>query len=72
MRHNFWALPTWGITRIALRCHLLPAKHPWYGRRFTLANWSACQTPLCRQFDFILWVYFGLLSLLALQLLGGV
>lgn len=47
------ALPTWALTRMVRP--FLPAQHPFKDRRFSLANWHAGQTPLCRGFDHVFW-----------------
>ena len=68
---KLFAFPTWAIMRVALQLHLLPDGHLWYGRSFSLADWSAHQTPVCRRFDLIFWVYFVLLGLLVAETFGG-
>ncbi len=52
---DFVAIPTWTITRLVLP--FVPGNHPWYGKRFTLRDWASHQTPLCRMFDVMLWLW---------------
>jgi hypothetical protein len=52
------AFPTWALT-IAI-VPLLSKSHPWHGRSFTLRDWHAHQTPLCRVLDVLL--YFSIAS----------
>lgn len=50
-----WAsFPTWCFTRFILL--FVSNVHPWAGRRFTLGDWHAQQTPFCKQFDRALWI----------------
>lgn len=50
------ALPTWFLVRCALP--YFREDHPWRlrPRFFTLDEWAAGQTPLCRAFDFVFWL----------------
>lgn len=43
------AFPTWALTNAVTP--FLPASHPWHGRTFSLRDWHAGQTPLCRLLD---------------------
>jgi len=49
------ALPTWALTNAFTGSRLVPEKHPWHGRWFTLPEWYRGQTPECRMFDWCLW-----------------
>ena len=51
------AFPTWALT-IAI-VPLLPKSHPWHGRSFSLQDWHARQTALCRALDVLLYVSFA-------------
>lgn len=60
------ALPTWLVTLVMLP--FLPKTHPWHGRRFTLYDWYEHQTPLCRDFDFVMWINGVILALVLLSI----
>jgi hypothetical protein len=51
------ALPTWLLTKLLLAVWINRSnsehcrKHAWRGRKFTLADWHAHETPMCRYFD---------------------
>lgn len=59
------ALPTWLLTMFILRFFPLHDGYAWVNRKFTLSDWHAHQTPLCKQFDLVFWIT-GLGILLAL------
>ena len=48
------SFPTWFLT--LLMGPLLPKTHPWKGRYFPMQDWADCQTPLCKQLDWGLWI----------------
>lgn len=50
------ALPTWLLTVFIIRFFSLPTHHAWADRKFSLTDWHAGQTPLCKQFDLLFWV----------------
>lgn len=50
---KYWGLPTWIMFRVYRR--LLPKGHAWRHRRFTLEDWVAGETDLCRGFDLVFW-----------------
>lgn len=64
-----FSLPTWIVTRILIP--FLPPSHPWHGRPFTLADWSAKQTDFCRFFDMVLWAMGSMVAVLYFQLLSA-
>jgi hypothetical protein len=43
------AFPSWAYFMLARPW--LPKNHPWRKRRFSLRDWHACETPLCRILD---------------------
>lgn len=51
---DWLSLPTWLLLR-AIR-PALPATHPWKHRPYSLHEWRAGQTDLCRGFDLMLGV----------------
>lgn len=64
------AFPTWAIVSALLP--FLPKTHPWYRRTFSLRDWHAHQTPLCRAIDVLFyasWACFA--ALLALLMSNG-
>lgn len=65
------AFPTWWIAWLIVCSPWCPATHPWRARPtfFTLAEWHAGQTPLCRQFDVGFWIATELLVIATLRLL---
>lgn len=47
-------LPSWLLARALIP--FVPKDHPWHGRRFTLTDWCAHETQVCRDFDTTLWL----------------
>jgi hypothetical protein len=60
--------PTWLLTRALTP--FLPLDHPWRYRHFTLANWAAGATPLCRDLSLCIWVSLITLLLMILIILS--
>lgn len=48
------SVPSWLTIQIAVRG--MPT-HPWYRRYFSLEDWHAQASPLCRFLDAMLWIY---------------
>lgn len=48
------ALPTWLLTN--LMTPFMKKSHPWHRRYFTLEDWAAGETPMCRETDIGLWL----------------
>ena len=62
------ALPTWIVTRMIVPT--FPPEHPWRKRAFTLSDWAAHQTELCRVFDLVFWCLIPAIGVLLYRLLG--
>jgi hypothetical protein len=54
MKNKIIVLPTWILIRLFLP--LLPATHPWYGRKFTLRDWAEHSTEITRVFSLFFWI----------------
>ena len=53
-------MATWIITSLYIKFNLLPKSHDWYQKPISLSDWLKGETKLCKVFDVILYVSFGL------------
>jgi hypothetical protein len=61
---KFLGFPTWAIVILIIKLDLVPIDHKWrQDQFFTLSDWTASRTELCKLLDAILWFHFSCLAL---------